>query len=155
MVVVSGILQGLGKTGTNKRQHSIRQRQYPKATASLFPRGEWRKWWLKVDRDGQALRRGAVTPQGSQENKHPKLVPLHTKCLPIISQPAPFRSQRAREPVTVVHKSQVSRRHKVWDQVRKDGLDLEGKSPCRPISAFSPPLPYQQVELSQHEPFQG
>lgn len=77
-----------------------------------------------------------MTPQGgSQGDKYPRLILLPaTKCLPVSLIPAPFRSQRARESVHVVHKSQVSGTR---DKVRKAGVDVVGKSPFEDNFSFS------------------
>lgn len=112
MVVVPRILQRSGQD--RDQQETV---QHPPASNTLKPRpacfqgGEGRKWWLKVDRDGQTLRRGAVTPQEEARkiNTPNSFLSCLRNAFPSLSQPAPFRSQRAREPVTVVHKSQVSR----------------------------------------------
>lgn len=97
-----------------------------------------------------------MTPQVEEARKiNPKLVPLpSTKCLPISLTARPIQKSEGREPVTVVHKSQVSRAQGMGPG--KEGwTGSEGKSPCEANFSFSSSssLPTSK-ELSQHEPFQ-
>lgn len=156
-VIVPRILQRSGQD--RDQQETIQHHQAsntPKPQPACFQGGQGGKWWLNVDRDGQTLRRGAVTPQeearkiNTQTHSSPAYkMPSH------LSHSPPHSELRGQGSLSLLFIKARFPGHKVQDQVRKDGLDLEGKSPREVNFSFlsSSSLPTSK-EPSQQEPFQ-